>query len=403
VKKGNTNMQNMIKSGIMAGIVAALLATALPSRAGGEQYQVVVVGGNASIKLIQALIPTNFGGHLINATAYSSVSNSLIFSYTNAAYPSLANSNTTVRIDFNLTGGAGAARDLANQNLVALADGTTAAPNAIITAAAPEDDNISEALFTSSNSIVVPVVYIRNTNFLKNSLALVTNITQRNAVYLAQSGGFLPTGWFSGDSTHLTVNQTQDPVTSAFTSPADNIFFVGRNSLSAVQALFDFNTYNTAGDLSFSTNSAGQPEPYPLPDPGPNNNPGASAGSEVVAIVKAITNSIGTVAVQDAAGYSTNAYISYEGVPFSVANVANGSYPLWGYERYITITSGAHAPTTQEATVLGQIYNVVQSPAFQTNSVFTNIFVGLQSLTPLGITRTEPGVDGTAILSTSNF
>jgi hypothetical protein len=377
-------MKSLIKNATLAGIATVLLAAILPSQA--EQNQLVVVGGNASIKLLTTAIPAIFGG-----TAVTNSTNSLIISYRNAAYPNLASSNSSLRIDFNLTGGAGATTDLALQHQVALSDNSLAAPTLVITAAAPEDVNIDSSIFTSSNSLVVPVVYIKNTNFLQNDLALITNITQRNAVYLTGSGGYLPTGYFSGSS-HTTVNFPDG--SGAFSTPGDNLFFVGRSSIAAVRQLFDFNIYNTALDGNFTTNAAGYPIPYV---DGLGNPSGAGSGSEVVAIVKAITNSIGTVAVQDAAGYSTNSYLSYEGVPFSVAAVANGSYPLWGYERYLTFPTGnAHAPTSQQAAVIGQIYNKVQDPTFQAGSAFTNKFVGLNSLQ---VKRVEPGPDGTAITS----
>ena len=68
--------------------------------------------------------------------------------------------------------------------------------------------------------------------------------------------------------------------------------------------------------------------------------PGYSSASKVVTAVTALTNSIGTVAVQNAT--PPLAPIAFEGVPYSVTNVINGSYPLWGYEHYYFITSAKH-------------------------------------------------------------
>jgi hypothetical protein len=84
--------------------------------------------------------------------------------------------------------------------------------------------------------------------------------------------------------------------------------------------------------------------------------------------VTALTNSIGTVAAQNITG--PLAPIAFEGVPFSVTNIINGSYPIWGYEHYYFIASGfPGAPSTPQQAVIDAFYNSV------TNTVFEHISV----------------------------
>jgi hypothetical protein len=95
--------------------------------------------------------------------------------------------------------------------------------------------------------------------------------------------------------------------------------------------------------------------------------------------VLALTNSIGTVAVQNIKVGSGR--IAYEGVPYSAANVINGSYPIWGYENYYFITSPIPAPLhrSQQA-VLDAFYQSVTNAAFAVSPVFTNNFIPTASL-----------------------
>src|SRR5208283_789730 len=123
---------------------------------------------------------TVFGGTLtVNPT------NSNIFRYTGAT---VTNVPGTVTADFNLTGGAGAIVDLINQNTEVTADNTPQYPTAAISLTAPETIGIDGSVFTSSNTLVGPVVFVKN-NTLANDLAAITNLTQRNAAYLEAAAG----------------------------------------------------------------------------------------------------------------------------------------------------------------------------------------------------------------------
>jgi hypothetical protein len=206
------------------------------------------------------------------------------------------------------------------------------------------------ANLSAYQTYVVPLVFIKGTNFpVVNS---ITNLTQRQAVSLETSVN--PATFYGGNATNL-------------------IYFVGRNSQAAVRTEIDLNIYNTANIKTFTNNAAG------LPVQDQSADPGLASGGANANTVLALTNSIGTVAVQNLKlGLGA---IAYEGVPYSAANVINGSYPIWGYENYYFISSpNTGAPSTAQQAVLDAFYSSVTNSAFHTSAVFTNLFIPEASL-----------------------
>ena len=121
-----------------------------------------------------------------------------------------------------------------------------------------------------------------------------------------------------------------------------------------------------------------------------------TSGGAVTANVLVLTNSIGTVAVQNIK--KGVAALSYEGVPYSVTNVINGSYPLWGYENYYYITSGNYAPSTAQLAVINAFYGLVTNATFQaTSPVFVGNFIPNASL------QVQRGSDGGQITPLPGF
>ncbi len=77
--------------------------------------------------------------------------------------------------------------------------------------------------------------------------------------------------------------------------------------------------------------------------------------------------------------------LAYEGVPYSISNVINGSYPLWGYENYYYIATGhsyTGEPSSAQLAVINAFYQSVTNASFQviTNPIFTNNFIPNASL-----------------------
>jgi hypothetical protein len=362
-------MKPNLKKLVTVGMLAAAWTSFLPA----AQITLVTVGGNASIKLITNRIPT-----ILNGAVLTTNTNSLIFRFTGNLNVAGPYNGQSVQWDFNLTGGAGAILDIANQTPVPLADGSTGIPTHVITVTAPETIGVDSTPFTEDVTIVAPLVYIKST-LAGNDLAGITNITQRNAAYLESSGGTLPTAYFGGTNT---------------TTP---LYFVGRNSSAAVRQVIDANIYFSGTAANWNTNGGSPNLPVPYVD-GQGNPSGASSGTEVANLVKAITNSIGTVAAQD---INSLPALSYEGVPFSPANVINGSYPLWGYERYIYYTPGTTtlAPSSPQLALIQALEAAVEDPTFQnTSSLFTNKFVSYNAVNA-SVSRSLYG-DGGPITST---
>jgi hypothetical protein len=214
---------------------------------------------------------------------------------------------------------------------------------------------------------VVPFVYVKN-DALPNTIHGVTNLTQRQAAYLEAASGTLPTAYFGGEST------------------SDLLYLVGRDTGAAVRQIIDASIYFSGTPAFWTTNVAPNPALPPIPFGG------HSGGAGVVADLGIIPNAIGTVSVQD---IGTLTPLSYEGVPFSTANVAKGFYPIWGYERWLYKTSGSGQPTAQQLAVINALLAAVTDNTFQhTSSTVVGKFV------PLGDLEVERTVDGGPISST---
>jgi hypothetical protein len=337
-------MKNYLKKIILAGISGAVLVPALHA----TNLSLVTVGGNASIKLVEDRLTNSVGGLLPGGSITFNPTNSLIFEATGA----WNGGSTNVTWDFNFTGGAAAIQDIASQNYVQLKNTNSGAgpvssiPVSAISIVAPETVGISSVSLGihQDYTLVAPLVYVKNNG---SDLVGVSNITQRLANYLESSGGTLPATYFGG-------------------ATATNVYFVGRNSSAAVRQVFDANIFFTGAADNFHTNSLGQPD-----DTGYD---GAGSGSEVAQNVAAIPGAIGTLAVQDAGSLTK---LSYEGVPYSTNTVINGTYPIWGYERYIYFPSpDSRAPSADQLKLIQALEKAVSNPGYDyTNSLFQNKFV----------------------------
>ena len=264
-----------------------------------------------------------------------------------------------ITLDINVANGAVAGLQALTTHAAGPGDtnvlGVPTIPTFVDSAATPDAiGGIDGSKLIAKPTYVVPLVFIKNTN--SADTVAITNLTQRQAVSLETSSP-LQAAYYGGTSTN-------------------KIYFVGRNTQAAVRTEIDLNIYNNGTINSYVTNSAGQP----VPDP--SDDPGLSAGGAVTATVLVLTNSIGTVAVQNIK--TGTAALAYEGVPYSITNVINGSYPLWGYENYYwlnpSLTGGAGvggAPDSGQQAVINAFYNSVTNAAFQvtSNPVFGSNFI----------------------------
>jgi hypothetical protein len=336
-----------LKQIVATGIALAGLAFIQNLRADTE---VLFVGGNAAQNVLYDRVTNILTGGITQVVV--SPTNSTVRSYvgTITSQPGLG----TVTIDFSLLGAVGGLQDLVNQvNEQTALTNTTIKPTVADSSTTPEAVGLSSSPFVEQKTLVVPYAFIKNTSKSPN-LITVTNLTQRQAYYLEGSSGTLPSAFFGGYTNN------------------DTVYLVARNTASAVRTEIDANIYFTGTISTWTTNQAsyavlGPPystTAYGLPVPDPNG--GQSSGANVRGLVDSITNAIGTVAAQD---IKTETTIAYEGVPYSVTNVENGSYPLWGYDHWFYPKVGqAGAPSANQLNVITNLLAAVTNVTFQTTS-----------------------------------
>ena len=320
---------------------------------------VFIEGGSASQSILYDRA-TNFfaanGGSLTNVIGSGTNTVSRFQGTVGGALSGLS----SVTFDINVANGAVAGLQALATQVTGPGDtnvlGVQVVPNLVDSAASPVGiGNIDSSHFAAPlPTFVVPLVYIKNVN--SADTAAITNLTQRQAVSL----------------------ETSTPLQAAYygSTSTNKIYFVGRNTQAAVRTEIDLSIYNTAQIITYS-NSAGQP----VFDG--SSDPGLPSGGAVTTTVAALTNSIGTIAVQNLKSSVTP--LAYEGVPYSVTNVINGSYPLWGYENYYYIATGHNytgEPSSGQLAVINAFYNLVTNATFQSinNPVFTNNFIPNASL-----------------------
>jgi len=352
-----------LKQNILAGLAFGGLALATQLHA---DTTVFFGGGNASQSILYDRVTNILTGGI--SKVIISPTNSTVRTYvgTIASQPGLG----TVTIHFALLGAVGGFQDVANQSPEWTATTNSLVPTIAVSSTSPEAVGIPPAPFTQVKTLIVPFVFIKNTNLSPN-LITVSNLTQRQAAYLEGASGTLPSAFFGGSSA------------------GDIVYLVARNTAAAVRTEIDANIYFTGTISSYTTNALGQP----IPDA----NGGLANGTAVVNHLKVIPNAIGTVAAQDfpstTAGFAT---IAYEGVPFSITNVETGSYPIWGYERWAFLKTGqTGAPSPNQLNVITNLLSAVTNATFQTSSVlFSNKFARLSLM------QVDRSSDGGPITST---
>ena len=272
----------------------------------------------------------------------------------------------TITLDINVANGAiNGLQALVNQHAYTGDTnvlGQQVVPTFVDSATSPEAVGFSSSTLTALPTYVVPLVFIKNTN--SADTAGITNLSRQQAVTLETSSP-LQAAFYGGTSTN-------------------KVYFVGRNSQAAVRTEIDLVIQNTANIVTY-TNFGSTPVLDTSADPG------YGAASGVYNAVVALTNAIGTVAVQNVkVGVAP---IPYEGVPYSVTNVINGSYPIWAYENYYYITTGTGAPDGPHLDVINAYYAGVTNASFQSsfNPVFKTNYI------PNGSLKVSRSVDGGAI------
>jgi hypothetical protein len=339
-----------LKKSIALGAAAVALTITPNLRAA---VNVFVEGGSASQSVLYDRATNLFAGGTFTSTGTGS---STVRRFQGTSLNPTLTGYGVITLDINVQNGAIAGLQALVNQTAGAADtnvlGVPTVPTYVDSATSPEAIGIDSvaANLSAYQTYVVPLVFIKNTNY--PVVNAITNLTQRQAVSLETS--LNPATFYGGTSTNP-------------------IYFVGRNSQAAVRTEIDLNIYNTGNIKTFTNNAAGLPVQDASADPGLTSG-GANATTTI-----ALTNSIGTVAVQNIK--SPLGAIAFEGVPYSAANVINGSYPVWGYENYYFITApNSGSPSAAQQAVLDQFYSSVTNAAFAVSPVFTNLFIPTASL-----------------------
>ena len=374
------NLKKLIPSGLLlAGLIAAPHLQA--------SVDLVIDGGNASRTVLfdrASNILSGFTVYVKDANTRSYIGGTLV-----------GNSGLgVVNLHFAQNGASGGLQKLRDGTAEPLAyflNGASGSSNGVptltVSGSFPATIGIDGSIFNAKRTLVVPFGFIKNSAKSPN-LANLTNLTQRQIAYLQSASGTLPSAFFGGSATN------------------DRVYLVGRDTAAAVRQVIDANIYFsgspsfwTTNRLSYQTNAAynaafgnvfastavGLPVPNPLL--------GHNSGALVTADLNVITNAIGTVASGDFGSFNI---MSYEGYQPTVANIAKGFYPIWGYEAWYTRVSGGPSPNQQ--LVLDALYNAATNYSYQHTA--GNVF-DLGKFVPLGdleVERTQEGGPITSLL-----
>ncbi len=353
-------------------LIAGLASLALTSNSHAD-VTIVITGGNASQTLLFDRASALLSSGSTNAISKTSSTNSSIKTYSGSIGTNSALG--TVTIQFSLLGGAGGLSAVQNQTPVPVIaiNGTAglAAPQLAVSSTAPETVGISSAPFENPPLLTLVVIdaFIINTN-LPNSLAGVTNLTQRQAALLEAA---------SGQNSLTTANL-------GGTSHTDWIYLVGRNTAAAVRNVIDANIYFSGTPSFWTTNSTGQPvfdSAY-----------GQSSGTLVTNILTVLSNAVGTVALSNVGNFTP---LAYEGFLPTTTNVALGNYPIWGYERWYYLNAGTGQPSSNQQSAINSLYSWITDSTYQSASP---LFVGY--FLPVGALQVSRSQDGGPILP-NNF
>lgn len=326
-------------------LAAGVALTGLGLAAGANaQTEILIAGGNATQALLYDRVTNLFGG---SYTLHTASTTPPVSTYTGTipGYSSLG----TVTIDFSLLGGVQGLSDLATQTAETTATGGSVVPSLAVSSASPIAGAVDPTYLSGTTTLEVGYAYgIYSAE--SPALAAVTNLTERQANYFEGANGpYFPAVLLGGTST---------------TTP---VYLVGRNTSSAVRTEIDANIYFSGQTLVTWTNSSGNI----IQD----SAGGQSSGSSIRTLLQNIPNSIGTFALADVVGKNGFRTLNFEGVAPSVANIQNGSYPLWYYEQWFTNNNPSYALQPNQYTVINLLLNAYTNSTYQTSN--TNFTGGL--------------------------
>jgi alpha-tubulin suppressor-like RCC1 family protein len=254
---------------------------------------------------------------------------------------------------------------------------TNQIPNLVFSTLFPSTIGYRDWQFDHTALGVLPHLLVCN-----NAVQGMNNVTPALASWLLQYSGpssdpnyahALPAGKFN-ISSPLSVYLAGD-------ADADLFAFLGASfNLPANTILFW--TTNGAGQYSNGSqyyyyhgvyNQSNYPDIYSSP----GNLPAYSYGT-APDLIASRSDTLGYVTLAQYNSVLSNVTpVSYNGVPFSPANVANGSYALWGYEH---VLNSANSLTSGQQTVRDALINAITDPTYQATAIFSNSFIPLSNM-----------------------
>ena len=268
--------------------------------------------------------------------------------------------NTPVKLRLSFSGSISGMNAVNNQTPVNTAEGPGTTLNVVPDVAlsdvfpAAATPPIPDSAFTRYVVGVLPFAYVRN-----NNVTGLDNLTQDQAVFLmANSGPSLPQTFFGG------------------ANPAP-LYLIGRDAGSGSRLSIERDVKFVGSPVLWATNAAGK---YILTN-------GFSSGSLVRNFIRDNLNTIGYLGLGDYLAITNQtALVAYNGVRFTLDDVYNGRYTLWGYEHMVHRVGGLSGSQQQ---VFNALKNAIIDPAYQETSALYAPNFG--ELTKMRVERNSDG------------
>ena len=352
-------------------VLLPLVGAALFAMSAGAQVNLTITGSTAFRAITFDRVQSLFDSGYSAVGDFNTGPGTYVGTMSNAI-PSLHNTPVTVRLSFSGSGAGMLAVDQSTPIITVNPNGTTnnMVPDLALSDVFPESatPSINGADFEQAIVGVIPFVWVKN-----NALVGINNITREQAQLLCTSSGVVTNGGT------LIPGMPASYLGGGGSSP---VYMTGRDSGSGTRI-------TVFADIGFT----GTPREWGLAAGGVlvlTN--GYSSGGNERAVIAGNTNVIGYLGVSDATAIAASATpISFEGVPFSVAAVQNGTYAMWGYEHFVNRTSGLSA---NQSAIRNALVAAITNQGYQTtNTLYTSSFVDQARM------NVQRGTDGGTITS----
>jgi hypothetical protein len=346
-------------------IVTSLIGLGMAAGA-SAQVELTITGSTAFRSIVYDRVQALFDAGSVQSNTTNTDKRVYLGTVSNAV-PALGGTTVTLRTSFS--GSASGMLAVKNQTPLGALELSGSTVNKVADLSFPDvypssaSPPIPASNFERKEVGVVPFVIVKNNQGNEG----ISNITRDQAILLmtASGEGGMPASYLGGTGNN-------------------SLYLIGRDSGSGTRITVEKVIGYLGSPTLWATNGAGQLIV----------TNGYSSGSLVKNVLGSVPNTIGYLGLGDYAGISSSATaLTYNGVPFNPANVANGSYALWGYQHVVNRVGGLSA---NQSLVRNALLNSIADATYQsTNSLYTNSFVSLSAM------QVQRGADGGPITSLS--